>query len=165
MNRRYRSDHSILKYAVSEFLFESSVKVNGFSALIYLKNNLTKQMKAYYTAALLVVSNVFMTVAWYGHLKFKEMDWFSSLGLPMIILISWGIALFEYTAQVPANRIVYAENGGPFNLWQLKVMQEAITLIVFTFFTIIVFRNETFRLNHFIGFSFLVLAVYFIFKD
>ena len=121
-------------------------------------------MKGIYTISLLVLSNIFMTIAWYGHLKFKEMSWFSKLGLPAIILISWGIALFEYIAQVPANRIGFRENGGPFDLWQLKVIQEVITLTVFTVFTIIVFKNETLRLNHIIGFAFLVLAVYFIFK-
>lgn len=92
------------------------------------------------------------------------MGWFSRLGLPAIILISWGIALFEYCFQVPANRIGYRENGGPFNLWQLKVLQEAITLIVFTGFTVFLFKNETLRFNHLIGFAFLILAVYFIFK-
>ncbi len=121
-------------------------------------------MKIFATIGLLIVSNVFMTLAWYGHLKFKDMDWFSNLGLPAIILLSWGIALFEYCFQVPANRIGFDGNGGPFNIWQLKVMQEVITLLVFSFFTIIVFKNENFRLNHFIGFVFLILAVYFIFK-
>jgi len=105
-----------------------------------------------------------MTFAWYGHLKFKDMNWFSNLGLPMIIIISWGIAFFEYSVQVPANRIGYTGNGGPFDLWQLKVIQEVITLIVFSFFTIIVFKNETFRWNHLVGFCFLILAVFFIFK-
>ncbi|MCZ2281920.1 MAG: DMT family protein [Bacteroidales bacterium] len=121
-------------------------------------------MKGLYTIGLLILSNVFMTIAWYGHLKFKEMNWFNNLGLPIIVLISWGIALFEYSFQVPANRIGFNENGGPFNLWQLKVIQEVITLIVFSFFTITVFKNETFRINHVIGFCFLILAVYFIFK-
>jgi uncharacterized protein (DUF486 family) len=105
-----------------------------------------------------------MTFAWYGHLKFKQMSWFNNLGLVSIILISWGIALFEYSFQVPANRIGYVENDGPFNLWQLKVIQEVVTLIVFTAFTLIFFKNETFRVNHLIGFIFLILAVYFIFK-
>ena len=130
-------------------------------------NNATKKTnmkQAIATVVLLIVSNTFMTFAWYGHLKFKHMTWFSSLGLLSIILISWGIAFFEYTFQVPANRIGYSENGGPFNLWQLKVIQEVITLTVFTFFVIFVFRNETFRVNHVIGFVFLILAVYFIFK-
>lgn len=121
-------------------------------------------MKAVYTISLLILSNVFMTFAWYGHLKFKEFSWFNQLGLPAIVLISWGIALFEYAAQVPANKIGFHENGGPFNLWQLKVIQEVITLVVFTLFTVLVFKNETLRLNHLIGFCFLILAVYFIFK-
>lgn len=120
--------------------------------------------KAILTIGLLILSNFFMTFAWYGHLKFKKMDWFNNLSLISIIFISWGIALFEYSFQVPANRIGFNENGGPFNLWQLKVIQEVITLIVFTVFTILVFKNETFRVNHLIGFCFLILAVYFIFK-
>lgn len=121
-------------------------------------------MKAIYTISLLLLSNIFMTFAWYGHLKFKDIEWFKNLGLPAIILISWGIAFFEYSVQVPANRIGFHQNGGPFNLWQLKVIQEAITLIVFSVFTTIVFKTETFRFNHVIGFFFLILAVYFIFK-
>ena len=116
------------------------------------------------TIGLLILSNIFMTIAWYGHLKFGEMKGFQKLGLIAIIFISWGIALFEYCAQVPANRIGYQQYGGPYSLVQLKVIQEVITLLVFTLFTILVFRNETFRINHFIGFIFLVLAVYFIFK-
>jgi hypothetical protein len=92
------------------------------------------------------------------------MNWFNNLGLVSIIFISWGIALFEYSFQVPANRIGFSENGGPFSLWQLKVIQEVITLVVFTAFTLIFFKNETFRINHLIGFGFLILAVYFIFK-
>jgi len=120
--------------------------------------------RAIYTILLLIISNGFMTFAWYGHLKFKQMNWFNNLGLVSIILISWGIALFEYSFQVPANRIGFSENGGPFNLWQLKVIQEVITLVVFTIFTLLFFKNEVLRLNHIIGFGFLVLAVYFIFK-
>ena len=120
--------------------------------------------KAIITIILLIVSNTFMTLAWYGHLKFKDMKGFSSLGLIGVILVSWGIALFEYSFQVPANRIGYNGDGGPFSLFQLKVIQEVITLVVFTIFALLVFRNETFRLNHLIAFGFLVLAVYFIFK-
>ena len=116
------------------------------------------------TIGLLILSNTFMTLAWYGHLKFKDIRGFSSLGLVSIILISWGIAFFEYCFQVPANRIGFEENGGPFSLIQLKVIQEVITLTVFTVFSLLVFRNETFRINHFIGFIFLILAVYFIFR-
>ncbi|HOJ06148.1 MAG: hypothetical protein D8M52_05530 [Chlorobi bacterium] len=121
-------------------------------------------MKEITTIGLLVLSNTFMTFAWYGHLKFAEMKWFNKLGLVSIILISWGIALFEYTFQVPANRIGYKENGGPFSLVELKVIQEVITLLVFTLFSVTLFKNETFKINHFIGFIFLVLSVYFIFK-
>jgi len=121
-------------------------------------------MKSLWTIGLLVVSNTFMTLAWYGHLKFAEWKWFNKLGLISIVLISWGIALFEYCFQVPANRIGFKENGGAFSLVELKVIQEVITLTVFTIFTLIMFRNETFRVNHFIGFVFLILAVYFIFK-
>jgi uncharacterized protein (DUF486 family) len=105
-----------------------------------------------------------MTFAWYGHLKFSEMNWFRDLRLPMIILISWGIALFEYCFMVPANRIGFIGNGGVFNMWQLKVIQECITLIVFSLMTIFVFKTETIRMNHIIGFVFLICAVYFIFK-
>jgi uncharacterized protein (DUF486 family) len=120
--------------------------------------------KGVLTVVLLVFSNVFMTLAWYGHLKFREIDWFKNLGLVSIVLISWGIALFEYFFQVPANRIGFWENGGPFSLVELKVIQEVLTLIVFMIFTMLFFRTETFRMNHLIGFVFLVLAVYFIFK-
>jgi uncharacterized protein len=121
-------------------------------------------MKAITTIVLLVLSNTFMTLAWYGHLKFKEMKWSENLPLIAIIFISWGIALFEYILQVPANRIGFKEYGGPFSLVQLKVIQEVITLTVFVIFSLLFFKDETFRLNHLIGFVFLVLAVYFIFK-
>jgi uncharacterized protein len=121
-------------------------------------------MRAFYTILLLILSNTFMTFAWYGHLKFKDMKWSQSLGLVSIILISWGIALFEYILQVPANRAGYKEYGGPFSLVQLKVIQEVITLTVFVIFSLIFFKNETFKMNHLIGFAFLILAVYFIFK-
>ena len=121
-------------------------------------------VRGIYTVLLLILSNTFMTFAWYGHLKFKEMKWFESLGLIAIVLISWGIALFEYAFQVPANRIGFKENGGPFSLLQLKVIQEVITLIVFMIFTLLFFKNETLKWNHFVGFAFLILAVFFIFK-
>lgn len=120
--------------------------------------------KVMLTVGLLILSNAFMTLAWYGHLKFKDMQWSQNLGLISIIFISWGIAFFEYVLQVPANRIGFKENDGPFNLWQLKVIQEVISLSVFTVFAIFVFKNETLRTNHIIGFVFLILAVYFIFK-
>lgn len=121
-------------------------------------------MKGILTIGLLLLSNAFMTIAWYGHLKFKEMHWSQNLGLVAIILISWGIALFEYILQVPANRIGFKNYGGPFSLLELKVIQEVISLVVFVGFSLIVFKTESFRLNHLIGFALLILAVYFIFK-
>ena len=86
--------------------------------------------KAVATVGLLVVSNAFMTLAWYGHIAFKSK--LERFGLVAIVLISWGIALFEYCFQVPANRIGSAQFGGPFTLWQLKVIQEVVSLSVFT---------------------------------
>lgn len=120
--------------------------------------------KAILTIILLICSNIFMTFAWYGHLKMKQMNWLPGASLFLIILISWGIAFFEYLFQVPANRIGFADDGGPFTLWQLKVIQEVITLTVFAAFTLIFFKGQPLRINHLIGFGFLVLAVYFIFK-
>ena len=111
--------------------------------------------KGLLTIGLLVLANIFMTFAWYGHLKFNT----GNLALPLIILISWGIALVEYCFQVPANRIGFESNGGPFNLWQLKVIQEVITLTIFTLFTLVVFKDQKFTYNHVIGFIFMILAV------
>jgi len=121
-------------------------------------------MKPIYTIGLLIVSNLFMTLAWYSHLKIKSLGWFSSLGLFSIIILSWGLAFFEYLAQVPANKYGYIENGGTFNLFQLKIIQEVITLITFTVFTLIFFKTEQFKLNHVLSFICLVFAVYFAFK-
>lgn len=121
-------------------------------------------MKGLLTIGLLILSNTFMVIAWYGHLKFSELKWFNKLGLISIILISWGIALFEYIFQVPANKIGFKDHGGPFSLIQLKLIQEVITLVVFAVFTLIVFKTETFRSNHIFAFLFLILAVYFMFK-
>jgi uncharacterized protein len=105
-----------------------------------------------------------MTVAWYGHLRLRTMSRFENLSLLVVILLSWGLAFFEYSLQVPANRIGYNGNGGPFSLVELKVIQEVISITVFAIFTLLVFKTEHFRLNHLIGFGFLILAVYFIFK-
>ncbi|MCO6497758.1 MAG: DMT family protein [Chitinophagaceae bacterium] len=121
-------------------------------------------MKGLYTILLLIMSNTFMTLAWYGHLKMKDSGKLAGLGLFAIILMSWGIAFFEYCFQVPANRMGFNENGGPFSLWQLKVIQEVITLVVFTLFMFVFFKNQAFRWNHLVGFMLLVGAVYFIFK-
>lgn len=121
-------------------------------------------MKTLYTILLLVVSNIFMTFAWYGNLKLTEMKVISDWPLVLIILASWGVALLEYSFMVPANRIGSSVNGGPFGLVQLKVIQEVISLIVFMLITIKVFKMDTFSWNHLIGFGFMVLAVYFCFK-
>ncbi|MEK7257301.1 MAG: DMT family protein [Bacteroidota bacterium] len=121
-------------------------------------------MKAFTTILLLLLSNTFMTFAWYGHLKFQQMKLTQNLGLLAIIGISWGIAFFEYCLMVPANRIGYRGNGGPFSLMELKVIQEVITLVVFLVFSLLLFKTETFRWNHLAGFVCLVLAVFFIFK-
>lgn len=120
--------------------------------------------KALLTVLLLVCSNTFMTFAWYGHLKFNEMKWSQNLGLAAIILISWGIALFEYMFQVPANRIGFKGYGGPFNLLELKIIQEVLSLTVFVVISILVFKSEPLKWNHFVGMLFLILAVFFIFK-
>ncbi|MBN8701903.1 MAG: DMT family protein [Bacteroidetes bacterium] len=113
---------------------------------------------------LLILSNAFMTIAWYGHLRFKDIKLLENTGLFGIIMISWLIALFEYCFQVPANRLGYSGNGGAFSLVELKVIQEVISLSVFMLFAVLVFKTETFKWNHFVGFVFLILAVYFIFK-
>lgn len=113
---------------------------------------------------LLIISNLFMTLAWYGHLKFEEWGWVKKTTLISVILISWGLALFEYMFQVPANRWGYQGNGGPYNLFQLKVMQEVITLVVFVGFTIIFFEKEQLRWNHIAASLCLVAAVYFVFS-
>ena len=121
-------------------------------------------MKGFDTVMLLVASNTFMTFAWYGHLKLKTMSRFENISLIAVILLSWGIAFFEYMLQVPANRIGFRGTGGPFSLVELKVIQEVISITVFTVFTLLVFRNEHFGMNQLIGFCCLILAVYFTFK-
>ena len=121
------------------------------------------EMKAIWTILLLIASNIFMTFAWYGHLKLQEMKISSNWPLIGVILFSWAVAFLEYCAQVPANRIGFIDNGGPFTLMQLKVMQEVITLIIFTVFTTVFFRGEALHWNHLAAFGCLVLAVYFVF--
>lgn len=115
---------------------------------------------------LLVVSNIFMTFAWYGHLKLEQLNVITSnTPLIVVILLSWGIALAEYSFMIPANKIGYAGNGGYFSLMQLKVIQEVITLTVFTIFTVIFFKGEPLHWNHFAAFLCLIAAVYFVFMD
>ncbi|TGE27590.1 hypothetical protein E5K02_14560 [Hymenobacter metallicola] len=121
-------------------------------------------MKGFYTILLLTISNLFMTFAWYGHLQFKKISWLHGLGLVGVILISWGLAFFEYVFQVPANRLGFEENGGPFSLFQLKVIQEVVSLTVFTLCAVYVFKTDKLGWNHVLGFALLVAAVYVIFK-
>lgn len=121
-------------------------------------------MRGLFSIALLVSSNVFMTLAWYGHLKFKDNPTLAKLGLFSVVLISWGIAFFEYCLQVPANRLGHVDYGGPFSLVQLKVVQEVVTLVVFVVFSLIAFRHETFRWNHALAGLFLIAAVWLVFK-
>lgn len=118
-----------------------------------------------WTVVLLIISNVFMTLAWYGHLKLGEMGVTKNWPLYAVILLSWGIALAEYAFQVPANRLGYIGNGGPFTLVQLKVMQEAITLIVFTVVATFMFQGQAIKWNHIVSFLLLVAAVYFAFLN
>ena len=125
---------------------------------------ITFSMKSLLTIGLLVLSNTFMTLAWYGHLKFAEWKWFNKLGLVSIILISWGIALFEYMFQVPANKIGFSGNGGPFSLVQLKVLQEVITLAVFIPFAVL-YMKQPLKLDYLWAALCMVGAVYFIFRS
>ena len=119
-------------------------------------------MKGLYTVLLLICSNVFMTFAWYGHLKLGEYKWFQSLPMIAVIAISWGVAFFEYCLQVPANRIGFEANGGPFTVTHLKLIQEVITLTVFAVFSMIAFGTK-FHWNHAVAALLLIGAVYFVF--
>lgn len=115
------------------------------------------------TIVFLVISNIFMTFAWYGHLKLNDMGISRSWPLYVVILFSWGIALLEYCFQVPANRIGFEANGGPYSLIQLKVMQEVITLVVFVIFSLIAFEGFSLKWNHVLAFLMLIGAVYLVF--
>lgn len=115
------------------------------------------------TVIFLVISNVFMTFAWYGHLKLNDMGVSTNWPLYVVILVSWGIALLEYSFQVPANRMGFEGNGGPYSLIQLKVMQEVITLVVFVVFSIFAFEGFTMRWNHYLAFLLIIAAVYLVF--
>ncbi len=116
------------------------------------------------TIVLLVVANIFMTFAWYGHLKLQTSGISADWPLYAVILLSWSIALIEYSLQVPANRMGFEGNGGPFSLIQLKVMQEVITLVIFMVFSVVMFKGTRFTQNHLISFLLLIGAVYFAFK-
>jgi len=120
-------------------------------------------MQGFYSILLLIISNIFMTFAWYGHLKLQEDKVISNWPLIGVIIFSWSIALAEYMCQVPANRLGFNGNGGPFSLMQLKVVQEVITLIVFTVFSTMLFKGESLHWNHVAAGACLVMAVYFVF--
>ena len=120
-------------------------------------------MKGIYTILLLIVSNIFMTFAWYGNLKLSEMKVITDWPLILIILCSWGLAFFEYTFMIPANRIGSAIHGGPFSLVQLKVIQEVISLTVFTLIAMVMFKGQTLQWNHLAAFFCLIMAVFFVF--
>lgn len=115
------------------------------------------------TVLLLIISNVFMTFAWYGHLKMKTMGIGTNWPLIIVILVSWGMALIEYCFMIPANKIGFHENGGPFSLFQLKIIQEVISLTVFTVVAMICFQGEKIHWNHIASFICLMAAVAFAF--
>lgn len=121
-------------------------------------------MKGLQTVGLLVCSNLFMTLAWYGHLKMQGAGVTKSWPLIAVIALSWGIAFLEYCFQVPANRIGFVGNGGPFTLMQLKIIQEVISLVVFCLVANVLFQGQQLHWNHLAAMCCLVLAVYFIFK-
>lgn len=120
--------------------------------------------KGLVTILLLTVSNIFMTFAWYAHLQFKKWGWFTDSKLIIFIIVSWLIAFFEYLLMVPANKLGFEGNGGPFNLFQLKIIQEVITLIVFTVIAVLVFKSEKWNWNYLAAFVCLVMAVFFVFR-
>lgn len=123
-------------------------------------------MNGWLTLGMLVISNIFMTFAWYGQLKLSEMKVITSqTPLLTVILLSWGVALFEYLFMVPANRYGFIGNGGQFSLLQLKVIQEVVSLLVFTVFTILFFKGESLHWNHFLAFCLLIAAVYLVFME
>lgn len=122
-------------------------------------------MNGLYTILLLVGSNIFMTLAWYGHLKMQQMNISNSWPLIAVIAFSWGIAFFEYMLQVPANKMGFVGNGGPFTLMQLKVIQEVISLTVFTVIAGMMFQGEQLHWNHLAAFLCLIAAVYFVFME
>ncbi|MBD5206142.1 MAG: DMT family protein [Bacteroidales bacterium] len=115
------------------------------------------------TVVLLIISNVFMTLAWYGHLKLQQAGHIKSWPLIGVILLSWGLALIEYCFMIPANRIGFRENGGPFSLFQLKIIQEVISLTVFTVIAMWMFQGEKLHWNHVAAFLCLMAAVGFTF--
>ena len=121
-------------------------------------------LKGITSLSLLIVANCFMTLAWYGHLQYHKIPALAKVGVAGVILLSWTIAFLEYCFQVPANRIGFNGNGGPFTLFQLKIIQEVVSLMVFTLFAVFVFKSEKLAWNHLAGFVCIIMAVIFIFK-
>lgn len=117
------------------------------------------------TVILLIIANVFMMLAWYGHLKLQGAGISTNWPLYVVVLLSWGIALVEYFCQVPANRMGFEGNGGPYSLIQLKVMQEVISLVVFTLLSMLMFEGINLKWNHVLAFLLLVASVYLVFME
>jgi uncharacterized protein (DUF486 family) len=128
-----------------------------------VRNDNINMQQGVWTILMLVASNIFMTFVWYGHFKLQAMNISTSWPLIAIILFSWGIAFFEYCLSIPANRIGSQLNGGPFTLVQLKVIQEVVSLTVFTLVVTLLFKGQSLQWNHFVAFGCLVLAVFFVF--
>jgi hypothetical protein len=120
-------------------------------------------MRGIYTILLLIVSNIFMTFAWYGNLKLQELKISTDWPLYLIILASWGMALMEYSCMIPANRLGSRITGGPYTLMQLKIIQESVSLVVFTIIVSLVFKGEPIHWNHFAAFGCILAAVFFAF--
>ena len=110
------------------------------------------------TILLLLIFNTFMTIAWYGHLKFKNVGVFTA------VFISWGIALLEYSFMIPSKKMGSSQDGNPFNMWQLKTIQEIISITVFVVFTLVFFKTDSLKWNHLVGFLFLLGSIFFFFK-
>lgn len=120
-------------------------------------------MNGFYTILLLIFSNIFMTLAWYAHLRLQQTGASANWPLFGVIVFSWVIAFFEYCLMIPANRIGFVDNGGPFSLVQLKVIQECISLVIFALIAGVMFQNQQLHWNHYVAFGFIILAVYFCF--
>lgn len=120
-------------------------------------------MRTYFTIALLIGSNVFMTLAWYGHLKWKTLPWLNKYGLPGLVLFSWMIALFEYIMMVPANRLGSRETGGNLDLFQLKILQEVISILVFVLVVQFIFKGEALHWRYVVAFCLIMIAVWLVF--
>lgn len=120
-------------------------------------------MKGLTTVMLLICSNVFMTFAWYGNLLLKQRHISDGWAMPIVVLVSWSIALIEYSFLIPANNIGSEINGGPFSLMQLKVLQEVISITVFSGIVMMCFQGQHIQWNHIAAFVCLIAAVFFVF--